>query len=99
MLEGLNKQDFCPKDFNHAFLPKQNFEEYRNNAKKDYEENHDSLSGYTHQESDHPSTFMKMIKGRANAIATANDERRQVLNTPIIWDGSIDRFDIFRNSV
>ena len=42
---------------------------------------------------------MKMIKNRANAIATANDERRQVLNPHIIWDGSIDRFEIFRNNV
>ena len=41
---------------------------------------------------------MRMIKGRANAIATANDERRQVLNPRIIWDGSIDRFVILRNN-
>jgi hypothetical protein len=42
---------------------------------------------------------MKIIKGRENAIATANDERCQVINPLIIWDGSIDRFEIFRNNV
>ena len=41
----------------------------------------DYLAEDTHQEPDHPSTFMKMIKGRANAISTANDERRQVLTS------------------
>ena len=42
---------------------------------------------------------MKMIKGRSNAITTANDERLQVLNPCLVWDGSIDRFEIFRNNV
>jgi hypothetical protein len=31
--------DFYPKNFNHAFLPKPYFEGYRNNAKKEFEEN------------------------------------------------------------
>jgi hypothetical protein len=48
---------------------------------------------------DHPSTFMKMVKGRSQAISAANDERRQVLPSRVIWDGSIDRFELFRNSV
>jgi hypothetical protein len=49
---------------------------------------------------DHPNSFMKMInKGIANAMSTVNDEKRQVLNPLIIWDGSIDRFDVFRNNV
>ena len=97
--EGSNKHNYFPKRFNHVFLPNQNFEKYRNNAKKEYEENHDYLAGHTHQEPEHPSAFMKMNKGRANAISTANDERRQVLNPCIIWDGRIDRFEIFRNNV
>ena len=42
---------------------------------------------------------MKMIKGRANAIANANDERRQVLTSQVIWDGTIDRFKVFREKV
>jgi hypothetical protein len=29
-----NLHDFYPKNFNHAFLPKPDFEGYRNNAKK-----------------------------------------------------------------
>jgi hypothetical protein len=28
----------------------------------------------------------------------ANDERRQFLNPRVIWDGSIDRFEVFRNN-
>ena len=99
MSEGSKKHDYYPKNFNRTLLPKQNFEEYRNNDKKDYEENQGYLAEHTHQEPDHPSTFMKMIMGRANAIATANDERRQVLNPCVIWDGSIDLFEIFRNNV
>jgi hypothetical protein len=31
--------EFYPKNFNHAFLPKPNFEGYRNNVKKEFEEN------------------------------------------------------------
>jgi hypothetical protein len=46
--------------------------------------------------SDHPSTFMKIIKGRSNAISDAKDERRQVLFPCVIWDGSIDLFKILR---
>jgi hypothetical protein len=42
---------------------------------------------------------MNMIKGRSQAISAANDERRQVLPSRVIWDGSIDRFEVFRNSV
>ena len=41
---------------------------------------------------------MKMIKGRANALANANDERRQVLPLRVIWDGTIYRFEMFRNN-
>jgi hypothetical protein len=28
-----------------------------------------------------------------------NDERRQTLPSKVIWDGTIDRFEVFRNSV
>jgi hypothetical protein len=40
---------------------------------------------------------MNMIKGRSRAISAANDERRQVLPSRVIWDKSIDRFEVFRN--
>ena len=40
-----------------------------------------------------------MIKESAIARAAANHERRQVLNTRVTWDGSIDRFEVFRNNV
>jgi hypothetical protein len=48
---------------------------------------------------DHLSTFMKMIMGRSQAISAANDERRQVLSSRVVWDGSIDCFEFFRSSV
>jgi hypothetical protein len=37
--EKANPHDFYPKNFNHAFLHKPDFEGYRNNAKKQFEEN------------------------------------------------------------
>jgi hypothetical protein len=48
---------------------------------------------------DHPSSFMNMIKGRSQTISAANNERRQCLPPRVIWDGSIDRFEVCRNSV
>ena len=97
--ERLNKQDYYPKNFNHAFLPKPDFEGYRNNAKKEYEENQDYLDADGYQGLEHPSTFMKMIKSRAHMLSAARDERRQVLPSRVIWDGNIDRFELFRNNV
>jgi hypothetical protein len=73
--EKANPHDFYPKNLNHAFLPKPDFEGYRNNAKKDFENNQDYLDEELHQESDHPSTFMKTIKGRIRAMSAANDTR------------------------
>jgi hypothetical protein len=37
--EKANPHDFYPKNFNHEFLFKPHFEGYRNNAKKEFEEN------------------------------------------------------------
>ena len=48
---------------------------------------------------DHPTTFMKVIKKRSQAISAANDERHQVVPSRVIWDGSIDRFEVYRNNV
>jgi hypothetical protein len=42
---------------------------------------------------------MNMIKSRTHAISAANDERHQVLPARVIWDGSIDRFEVIRNNV
>ena len=70
-----NTNDFYPKNFNHAFLPKPDFEGYRNDVKKRYEDDQNLLDVNEHQMPDHPSTFMKMIKGRENAMSAANDER------------------------
>jgi hypothetical protein len=55
-----NPHDFYPKNCNHAFLPKPDFEGYRNNSKKEYKENQNYVGDEEfHQEPDHPSTFMK----------------------------------------
>jgi hypothetical protein len=94
-----NPHDFYPKNFNHAFLPKPDFEGYSNNAKKESEENQNYVGGEFHQEPDHPSTFMKMVKERTRTMSAVSDERRQVLPSKAIWDGTIDRFEVFRNNV
>jgi hypothetical protein len=92
--------DFYPKNFNHAFLPKPEFEGYRNNAKKEFEENQNYVGDEEfHQEPDHSSTFMKMVKERTRAMSAVNDEMRQVLLSKVIWDGTIDLFEVFRNNV
>jgi hypothetical protein len=42
---------------------------------------------------------MKMVKERTRAMSAVNDERLQVLRSKVIWDGPIDRFEVFRNNV
>jgi hypothetical protein len=62
-----------------AFLPKPDFEGYRNNAKTEFEENQNYVGDEEcHQEPDHPNTFMKMVKERTRTTSAVNDERRQV---------------------
>jgi hypothetical protein len=34
---------------------------------------------------------MKMVKERIQTVSAVNDERRQVLPSKVIWDGTIDR--------
>jgi hypothetical protein len=83
--EKANTHDFYPKNFNHAFLPIPDFEGYMNNAKKEFEENQNYVSDEEfHQEPDHPSTFMKMVKERTRMMSAVNDERRQVLPSKVI---------------
>jgi hypothetical protein len=42
---------------------------------------------------------MKMVKERTRAMSAVNDERRQVLPSKVSWDGTIDRFILFRNNI
>jgi hypothetical protein len=94
--------DFYPTNLNHTFMPKPNFEGYRQDVKKQYEADQDSpslLDENPHQMPDNPNTFMSRIRERAIGKIATNDERRQVLNPRVTWDGSIDRFEIFRNIV
>jgi hypothetical protein len=43
---------------------------------------------------------MKIVKERTRKMSAVNDERRQVvLPSKVIWDGTIDRFEVFRNNV
>jgi hypothetical protein len=97
--EKANPHDFYPKNFNHAFLFKPDFDGYRNNAKKEYEKNQNYVSEKFHQEPNHPSTFMKMVKGRIRTMSAVNDGRRQVLPSKVIWDGTIDHFEVFRKNL
>jgi hypothetical protein len=71
-----NAHDFYPKHINHAFMPKPDFGGYRNDVKKSYEDEQYPSGIDDHQMPVHPSTFMKMIKGRSQAISATNDERR-----------------------
>jgi hypothetical protein len=41
---------------------------------------------------------MKMVKERTPTMSAVNDERRQVLPSKVNWDGTIDRFEVFRNN-
>jgi hypothetical protein len=91
--EKANPHDFYPKNFNHAFIPKPDFEGYRNNAKKEFEENQNYVGDEEfHQEPDHPGPFMKMVKERTRTMSAVNDEKLQVSPSKVIWDGTIDRF-------
>jgi hypothetical protein len=80
-------------------VPKPDFDGYRNDVKKMYEDNPYLLGVNEHQVPDHPSSFMNMVKGRSRAMSAEKDERSQVLPSRVIWDGSIDRFEVFRNNV
>jgi hypothetical protein len=42
---------------------------------------------------------MKMVRERARTMSAVNDERRQLLPSKVFWDGTIDRFEVFRNNV
>jgi hypothetical protein len=37
---------------------------------------------------------MKIVKERTRKMSAVNDERRQVLPSKVIWDGTIDRFEV-----
>jgi hypothetical protein len=55
-----NPHDFYPRNFNHAFLPKPDFEGYQNNTKKESEENKNYVGDEEfHQAPDHPSSYIK----------------------------------------
>jgi hypothetical protein len=97
--EKYNPHGFYPNNFNHAFLSKPDFDRYWNNAKKEFEENQNYVGEEFHQETDHPSTFMNMVKEKTPTMSAANDERRQLLPSKVIWDGTKDRFEVFRNNV
>jgi hypothetical protein len=42
---------------------------------------------------------MKMLKERTRTMSAVNDEKRQVLPPKVIWDRTINRFEVFRNNV
>jgi hypothetical protein len=54
--------------FNHAFMPKPEFESYRNAVKSRHEDDKNIFDINEHQMPDQPRNFMKMIKGKENAM-------------------------------
>jgi hypothetical protein len=70
VLEKDNPHDFYPKNFYHTFLPKPDFEGYRNNSKKEFEENQNYVGKESHQKPAHPGTIMNMVKERTGAISS-----------------------------
>jgi hypothetical protein len=42
---------------------------------------------------------MIMIEESIRTMSAVNDERRQMLPSNVVWDGTIDRFEVFRNNV
>jgi hypothetical protein len=64
-------------------------------VKKEFEENQNCIGDEFHQEPDHPSTFMKMVKERTLTMSAVNYEMHQVLPSKVIWDGTIDHFEVF----
>jgi hypothetical protein len=60
-------------------MQKPDFEGYkyhiRNDIKKMYEKEQHPLGVVENQLPDHPSTFMKTVKGRLQATSAANDKR------------------------
>jgi hypothetical protein len=77
--EKSNVHCFYPKYLNHEFIPKLDFEGYRNDVKPDfegyrndvkkaYENDQYPLGVDEHQVPDHPSSFANIIIGRSQAI-------------------------------
>jgi hypothetical protein len=42
---------------------------------------------------------MKMVEERTRKMSVVNYERRQALPSKVIWDRTIDHFEVFRNNV
>jgi hypothetical protein len=102
MPEYYSPLDFYPTNLNHAFMPRSDFEGYGQEVKKQYEGDGSipiPVDENLHQMQDNASTFMTRIRERDLSKIATNDERRQVYNTRVTWDGSIDRFEVFRNNV
>jgi hypothetical protein len=79
-------------------MPIPDLEGYRKNDKEKFEENQNYSAEELHHKPDHPSSFMNMIKSITHAMSATNDERSQVLPARVIWDGSTDRFVVFRSN-
>jgi hypothetical protein len=42
---------------------------------------------------------MKIVKERTRTMSAVNSKRFQLLPSKVIWYGTIDRFEVFRNNV
>ena len=63
-----NISNFYPKNLNHAFMSKPNFEEYRREENQKFEESRKYVVEDDVEEADNPSSFMKMIKARTDTV-------------------------------
>jgi hypothetical protein len=77
---------FIPRTSIMHFYPNLTLRDIGTMLKKNFEENQNYVGEESHQEPDHPSDFMKMVKERTRTMSAANDERRQALPSNVIWD-------------
>jgi hypothetical protein len=70
-----NVQDFYPKHLNHAFMPKPDFDGYRNDVKKDYENDPYPLGVDEHQVPDH--ALLSACQGGVGCIILMENRGKQ----------------------
>ena len=68
LLNESNIAKFYPKNLNHAFMPKPNFEECRREVKQKYEESQSYVIEDGIEEADNPRSFVKITRGRAQLL-------------------------------
>jgi hypothetical protein len=94
-----NPHDFILRTSIMHFYPNLTLKDTGTMLRRNLKKNQNYIGQEFHQKPDHPSTFMKIVKERTRTMSPENDERRQVLPSKVFWDGTINRFEVFRNNV